>query len=101
MTPEVQQLVEVGGLVVKGIIGIAFIVITSYVKGMNKSLRVIETDINEIKVEMSANGANMTHVKERLGEAEHEIKEQLNAWISHTDKYGAGLEWAKRQAEKS
>ena len=72
-----------------------------YVKGVNSSLKIIESDINEIKVDLGANGANMNHMKERIGNVEMEQKEQLKAWITHTDKYGSALDWAKRQTEKS
>lgn len=71
-----------------------------YVKGVNSSLKIIESDINEIKVDLGANGANMIHMKDRMQAIEHEQKEQLRAWISHTDKYGSGLDWANRQVQK-
>lgn len=72
-----------------------------YVKGVNTSLKIIESDINSIKVDIGTSGANMTHLKERLLAIEDEQKQQLHAWISHTDKFGGGLEWAKRQSEKA
>lgn len=95
-----MQTVEIVGLIIKGVIAMSFGIITFHVKGMNKSLRVIELDINQIKVEMSVTGANMINLKDRMNSIEREQREQLKAWIAHTDKYGAGLELAKRQAEK-
>ncbi len=87
--------------IIKAIGFLAVPVVGYYVKQLNTSIKVMEGDINAIKIGLSNNGINMNNLKERLTSIEVEHKEQLKEWISHTDKYGAGLEWAKRQAEKS
>ena len=74
--------------------------IVYYVKQLNDSIKTMETDINEIKTGLSNNGINLSNMKERIGNVEMEQKEQLRAWIDHTNKYEAGLDWSQRQVQK-
>ena len=107
MTPEVQQMLEIAGTIIKAIIALAFSIITLYVKGMNSSvkgmnasMKIIEKDISDIKIDMSVNGTNMSNVKERICAIEDEQKDQLKYFNTYSNEIRSEINDVRMMVQK-